>query len=519
MKAEPDARSDAHAAIILALVSLIVLHAIWQGWLVVAAPYPAHYDFDEGVYAQTAAASLAGGRLYKAIFLSQPPFYIGVLAHAFGAFGRSLRSARGTAVGFSVLWLAGLAAIAARAAGMRAAVWAVAIAASASAFILASHTVQMEGPGEAVAALAVATGFAAAARVRAGAHSTAAAWWAAAGLAAGVAATTKFTALTCLLPLAVALTMSGARVSGRTTAMHGALFAAAAALGAGAAILWSGGLSTEIWRQTVTFHGAVAGVNPFDPGRSGSLLAAFGAANWFITMLGLVGLVSAVLPVRVGRSESNSVAPTHAATVVPRRALVVWLIADLAALLLWRPVWPHHLVIFITPLAALGAAAVEIVLEFGNRPGVECGGRACAPPLRRWRPRVTACVLVAAWLVGAGAALAAARPEGSETLRAAAAEIRWAVPSAARVVADDPFIAFLAGRDAPEALCDTSEMRLRAGWLTVATLRAAIRDPRVRGIVLWRGTFRQMVPAFVDDALDHFPQRWTFGADRQILAR
>jgi hypothetical protein len=301
--------------------------------------------------------------------------------------------------------------------------------------------------------------------------------------------------------------------------MYAALFAAGATLGVGAALLWSGGLSAEIWRQTVAFHGAVARLNPPDLPRSASLLAAFSAANWFITVLGLVGLATAIFPVRIGRSRPSAVAPGGAATIVPRGAVTSWLFADLVAVLLWRPLWPHHLAILITPLALLGAAAVEIVLELGSPPNVERGGREGAGPHRQLGPRVAAGVLVFVWLVGVGVAVAGARPEGSETLRTAAAEIREAVPSAARVVADDPLIAFLADRDAPDALCDTSEMRLRAGWLTVAALRAALGDPRVRGIVLWRGTFRQMAPAFVNDAEDYFPRRWMFEAGREILVR
>jgi hypothetical protein len=377
----------------------------------------------------------------------------------------------------------------------------------------------MEGPGEAVAVLAVAAGLAAADRVRAGVYPTAAAWWAAAGLAAGVAGMTKFTALTCLVPLAVAFTMSGARMSGRINAMYAALFATAATFGAGAALLWSGGLSAEMWRQTVAFHGAVARANPPDLWRSGLLLAAFSAANWFITILGLVGLATAVLPLRIVRPEPSAATAAAAATTVPRRAVASWLLVDLAAVLLWRPLWPHHLAILITPLAVLGAVAVETILEFGSPASIEHGGRGRARPHRHWGPRVTASVLASAWLVGMGVAVAGARPAGSETLRVAAAEIRETVPPGARVVADDPFIAFLADRDAPEALCDTSEMRLRAGWLTVATLRASLHDSRVRGIVLWRGTFRQIVPAFVEDAQDHFPRRWTFEANREVLVR
>jgi len=146
MKTASGVRSEGHSTILLAVALLVSLHLLWQAWLVAAAPYPARYDYDEGVYAQTAAAAAAGARLYATVFLSQPPLLIGVVARTFHAFGRSLPSARGVIVAFSVLWLAGLAAIAARGGRSRTAVWAVAIAGSAPASVLASHTVQMEGP-------------------------------------------------------------------------------------------------------------------------------------------------------------------------------------------------------------------------------------------------------------------------------------------------------------------------------------------------------------------------------------
>ncbi|HLW46225.1 MAG TPA: glycosyltransferase family 39 protein [bacterium] len=514
MKTTSDAESGRRVLFILAAASLVALDLAWQWWLVAAAPYPARYDYDEGVYAATAAAAADGNPLYTSAFLSQPPLLIGVLAHTFTTFGRSLASARGTVVAFSSLWLAGLAAIAVRTGGFRAAVWAVAIAASAPAFVVASHTVQMEGPAEVFAALSVALGFAAGLRTRHDAGSMRAALWASAGVAAGLAVMTKLTALTCFAPLIVVLVWRNPETPARRRTAFAALLAGGAALAAVAALVCTRSLSMEMWRQTVTFHTAVARLNPPDLSRTGALLAAFAAANWFSVALGLAGLASVLPRWRYRDFDLRAAEPGGVAAAVSRRAVAVWLAVDVAALLVWRPLWPHHFAILVTPLAVLAALTAEIIWRRAGLTGPRGSMRQ-----GWWASPLVPVALTAVWLFPLTATIAAAVPEGSATLQAAVAQTGLAVPPAAEVVTDDPLVAFLANRSILPTLCDTSEMRMRAGWLTVTALRAALRDPRVRGIVLWRGTFRRMAPEFVNDAMNRFPRRWTAAPGRLILAR
>ena len=473
----------------LTVALLVGLYLLWQAWLVAAAPYPARYDYDEGVYAETAAAAASGQRLYATVFLSQPPLLIGLLARAFDVFGRSLASARGVLIGFSALWLADLAAIAAGGGRPRAAVWAVALAASAPAVVTASHTVQMEAASEALAALAVALGLLAAGGPAGNRGSARPDWprWGAAGLAAGAAVMAKLSAATCLVPLAV-IVAAGERATGRRqAALRTTLLAAGGLLAAAAATAWTGSPPAEMWRQAVAFHRAIAQVNAIDPGRAASLLLEFAAANWFLVALGLIGL--AVRP-------------------IANRTIAAWLAADLAAVLLWRPVWPHHLVILATPLAVLGAVAVE-------------AGAAAASRARMRTPifKAAAGALIICWLAALTGAAVASAPENSAALHAAVMRTARTVPAGGWLVADDLIVPFLAGRDVPPGLCDTSEMRMRAGWLTAGALVAALGDSRVHGVVLWRGTFREMFPEFVGEAAKEFPRRWTAGGGREILTR
>ncbi|HKX16838.1 MAG TPA: glycosyltransferase family 39 protein [bacterium] len=492
--ATPHARSARRAAVLVPVTALIALHVLWQAWAVGAAQYPANYDYDEGVYAETAAAVSAGHRLYAAVFLSQPPLFIGVLGHLFDLFGRSLETARGVVVGFSALWLAALAAAAVRTGGRRSAVWTVAIAASAPVFATAAHTVQMEAPSEALAASAFA--LALAAGTVAGPKGTSGgtgAWlWAGTGAAAGLAVMTKLTATTCLVPiLAIALMGSGARALGRAAPRVAALVAGGA-VAAGAVIVWTGSPPQGMWHQAVEFHGAVALVNLIDPARSTSLLLGFGRANWLLALLGLTGLAYAGTAWRTGRRgpRDNAIGA----------AIAAWLAADLATLFFLRPLWPHNLVILVAPLALLGGAAVE------------AWRRAAAS-------KAGAVLLIAAWLAALAGTAVATTPETSAALGAAAVETAQLVPAGGWVVADDPIVPFLAGREMPPYLCDTSETRMQAGWLTAAELSSATGDPRVRGVVLWRGTFREMVPEFVAGALRDFPRRRPWDGGRGILGR
>lgn len=508
MKTASEVRSERRSprsTILLVVALLVALHVSWQAWLVASAPYPAQYDFDEGVYAETAAAAAAGNRLYTAVFLSQPPLFIGVLAHTFGTFGRSLAAGRGAALGFSVLWLACLAVLAARGSRPRAALWAVAIAGSAPAFVTASHTIQMEGPSEALAALAVALGL-----TTDGGPNRTSRWglgewqrWGAAGLAAGLAVMTKFTAVTCLVPLAVAVLTADRAISPKRLIARAATLTAGAFVAAAAAVIWTGSPLPAMWQEAVVFHGAVARAIGADPGRTAALLLDFAVANWFLVALGLAGVA--------GAAAGGQRCPGGGGQ---RGAVAAWLAADLVAVFLWRPVWAHHLVIFVTPLAVLGAAAVETIWR-----GAERAGGTSPRPVHSGAPRLAAGTLILCWLAALAGTGAAVVPERSGSLAAAAGRAAQRVPAGSWIVADDPMVAFLAGRDVPPPLCDPSEMRMRAGWLTEGTLTAALADPRVHGVVLWRGTFRRFFPEFPADASKDFPWRWTAENGREILTR
>ena len=513
MSHAPGARCEVKFTLWIAAL-FIGAHVVWQTWLIAAAPYPARYDYDEGVYAQSAAAAAAGARLYSAVFLSQPPLLIGVLARAVGAFGSSLAAARGVVAAFSVLWLAALAAAAATVIRPRAAVWAIGITIAAPAFVEAAHTVQMEAPSEALAALAVALGVMTVRRSGASRRARAAhaALWGVAGAAAGLAVMTKLTAVTCVAPLAAAAVAAhGPRC--RTRAAGAAAAAAGAATAVVATVMWTGSPPRGMWTQAVVFHEAAARATMLDPARTVSFLAGFGAANWLLAALGLAALGNLLRPRPAGGPPVDTGAPgMAAATVAVPHLAAAWLGADLLLLFSLRPAWPHHLVILISPLAILAAQGAESVASIGRG-----GSRAGAPAVPLGRAAAAALMVV--WITTVAGTAAALRPASSTPLRDAVARLRETVPAGGWVIADDPMVTVLAGRAGPPAFCDTSETRVGAGWLTPDALIAALGDPRVRAVLLWRGTFRRMLPSFVDVAVRRFPRRWNADATRELLTR
>jgi hypothetical protein len=110
-------------------------------------------------------------------------------------------------------------------------------------------------------------------------------------------------------------------------------------------------------------------------------------------------------------------------------------------------------------------------------------------------------------------------PGSSRDLVHAVAEMTRRLPADAAVLTDDPMVPFLARRPVPPELIDTSVARLRAGDLSLPVLRAALHDPRVGAVLLWRGTLEGEVPGVASTAAARFPVRVDLGRGRVLLRR
>lgn len=472
----------------IAAAVLVLAHTGWQAWQIAASPYPARYDYDEGVYAETAAAAAGGARLYQDVFCAQPPLLVAALARADRTLGASLAAARGTVALFSILWLASLFAIPAGAGRARAGALAAGALAGSPLFLVEAHTVQMEAPSEGLAAAAVALALA-------GARRDGILWWVAAGAAGGLAAMTKLTAAACAVPLVGAALLGPA--DGRTRRL--------AALAAGAVLAGAPFLAAlsgrEALSQVVVFHLSVARRMGAGPGAHLAAVRDFLAAGWPLAAAAALGMRRAAV-----RADALV------------RVSAMWLAAEGAVVMSLTPLWPHHLVVLLSPLALLAGVAADRLGRLLVAPSVGTAARprATSPAAQRGAAALGAAAVLA-YL--AGGAAAAGGPGSSPDLRRAAAEVARVLPADAAVMTDDPMVPFLARRPVPPWLIDTSVARLRAGDLSLPVLSAALEDPRVGGVLLWRGTLEGEIPGVASAAAARFPVRVDLGRGRTLLVR
>jgi hypothetical protein len=437
---------------------LVLLHAARQVASVASAPMPQQYDYDEGVYAETALVAPPSS-LYRETFLSQPPLVVLLLRLAFHVGSPTLVTARLLIVAFSVLWLLALVSLGSSAGRPWTGVFAVAGLLLSPLVLREAHTVHMEVPSEALAALAVALP----AR-----DPRLPVWWVASGAVLALAASTKLSAVLALAPLAVLALRSvpspaRARVA---SGFFGALLGLSAALAAPFA-------DREALHQVVTYHAhLLTGLGP-------DLKAHAAAIGRGLASQGLLA-GGAALGVAVAARSRDTLDLLS----------IAWLASAGSALLVLTPLWTHHLVFLLSPLALLaGGGAERLLASLPDR-------------ARRLAPGAVVGVLALSLLSLSPWGMA---PASGGDLEAMVARVRASLPPSELLLTDDPMVAFLARRGVPPALVDTSVARIRAGELSQRTVEAVLGDPRIGGVVLWRGTFAGAFPELVAAAEKAFP--------------
>jgi disulfide bond formation protein DsbB len=200
-----------------------------------------------------------------------------------------------------------------------------------------------------------------------------------------------------------------------------------------------------------------------------------------------------------------------------RRVLapLAWVAVSLVAVLLYRPLFPHHLVMLTPPFALVAAVGLVPTLSLWW-PGGEKRAEA-RPAFSRAAALAIAGLVLAT--VGAGIFIVA-----RDTVLVLApdfhdAEMTAAVRAVSRPgefwISDNPFAVAAADRDLPGPLVDTSRQRTAAGLLTTADLEAA----RVRYQVHWilADSFRlDRVPGFRAWRDAHFHAVQNLGGDAVI---
>lgn len=420
-------------------------------------------DYDEGVYWQSLRALASGHPLFTSVYSSQPPAFMALLMPLYLALGPSIVAARATVL---ILALAGIVAVyrtSARLGDPRTGLLAAAILAADPLFLRQSVTLQADGPCVDGALIAVALAVEARRARRGGA------WLAgAAGAVLAIALLTKLLALAVVPALAVALTAAPA--ADRRTALR--LLGAAAlggVLATAALLLPFAGAWPEMWRQAVGFHlGARAlplgGIEGETRLRELPVLA-----------LGLAGF-------GVAARRAPPLAAVGAA----------WALSAAILLFVQRPMWSHHAVVLVAPMAMLGGGV-----------GLRLESTAAAA--------AAAVLLLAASIAGALWVRTLQVPESA--VQPTVTALRTATAPGDLVVTDDQYAAALADRSTPPELVDTSAVRIQSGDLTAAAVESAASRPDVGEVLMATGRL-QSLPGFPEWAANHFPVHHDLGGGR-----
>jgi hypothetical protein len=428
-------------------------------------------EWDEGVYWQSLRAMSAGHPLFTSVFSSQPPLFLLSLHPVYAAFGQTLGAARAGIVVFAIIGLAS-AYVAGRAVGGRAAGLAALVLLGANPlYQQESRTLQAEVPGLALETLGVAIALLA---IRQSAPARR--WMAvAAGMAVGLGIQLKLFDLVALAPVGLcflALVPGGLR--GRLLDLGCCIVGATT--GIGVVLLPFAGHLPAVIDQVVRYHMLAARTSNHGLGYALDVLT---HSPGQLALIALAGLAAAV-----------SLAQRRW-TVLP---LLGWAGASVIALLLLRPLYPHHWALLLPPLTLTVAAGwpclVRAVEDWRARLAPSSSGT--------WAAGFSAVALVGVvalgWLrMDVEAARVAAGPPTRDALLAA--HIARSTAPGTLVVTDNPYIAGLANRDVPPQLVDPAATRMKVGLLTAHQAEAIVQQSRVGAILFDTGRFNQ-IPAF-----------------------
>lgn len=427
-------------------------------------------DYDEGVYWQSLRAVAAGHPLFSSVYSSQPPGFLLLLTPAHIVGGGSIVGDR---VGILVFSLAGLIA-ASRLGDLAGCRWAglaaVMLLSADPLFLRESVTLQADAPAVALALIAL--GLAVDSGRRTGRSALL--------LAGGAGALFAASVLTKLLTIpalpAIGILLSAPFTPRRALARLGSGVVGAVAASA-VLLLPFAGRWPLVWDQVIglSLHARGRPVGGVDLATMGLEVP--------LTIVGIAGFLTAL-------RRAPLLAVSGAS----------WAAAAVVLLAVHRPLWAHHGLVLVAPLALLGSAAVHFV-----QTGPE-------------RVRAAVILLLALMLASALRVHAQQTPDTSRQ-RAVAALQRLTAPGDF-VITDDQYTAALAKRDTPPELVDTSKVRVLSGDLTTAQV-ADVADRSGAHVILVDDRYMSLslLPGFQEWAREQFPVVKPFGGGRVLYLR
>jgi 4-amino-4-deoxy-L-arabinose transferase-like glycosyltransferase len=161
--------------------------------------------------------------------------------------------------------------------------------------------------------------------------------------------------------------------------------------------------------------------------------------------------------------------------------LVLWLVGALAVDLAQGPLFIHHLVVLVPPVALLAGAAPVLAVEALR---AERRTVASRPP---WLALVAVVASVTVIAALGLRALTAPMPPADRTSAPTITAMRTWVPRGVPVVTDEPFAAAWTGHLVPPNLVDQSHARITTGNLTAARVEADTEAAKARAVIFATG--------------------------------
>jgi len=436
---------------------------------------------DEGAYLMWAWLVHSGYALYSQTASVSAPAFIVFLDWAFSLAGVSLTTGRALVLGFTGATLVTLAWLAGRlqanltppgesglsfVAGLAAVV---AFSLAPTAFSL-SRMAMGELPAVTLASLSLALALAHAGTPRAEGQPgrrLAGVWLALSGMAFSLSLLVKALNPLVVLPVGAALASRhiGHKGAGRSIAIALGAWVLAALVPLGACLLAYD--PAALVDQAVAFRLELRQVFPWQVSQNLVWLRYFVEQQWGGVALGLAGLV--LLSIPAAGQPGTAGRRGHVLAIV-----CLWLVGAAVTVLTHSPLFPHHTVILLPPLAVLAGLAV--------------GETGLALRERRWARSGIGLLAGLAFVLGAPAALRA----DQEVLAASFGRENDAIEFLQKVtwpgdyvVSDNLLLAFMAGRQTPPALGDVAQVAINSGRQTSQHLIAVSESYPVEAVADW----------------------------------
>ncbi len=486
-------------------------------------------EFDEGVYWLSLRAMAEGHALYSSIYYAQPPFFLLSVYPWFLLFGQTMPATRFVVALYSLVGIVATYFIGKGLGGRYVGLAAAALLAVDPLYLLLSRTLDAEGPSLAFMLAGIALAMHAA-RSEERAERMRRALVVASGALLGLALMAKLLAIVGVVPAAIVLAWPELLLTRRSTpgrSKPGARHATrsrwqplqlprrdvwtdlgwlvGSMIGASLLVLAPFvGSAGALYQQVVGLHLDAARVLGRGPLANFGMIAQTGGEYW------LFAAALAAVAVALWR---------RALVVIP---VAAWALSTLIVLVAQQPLFAHHVVFLVPPLAVLAALLVRIA-----PPLPAARGRRRPLSTARLRAALRQPTLVtygALILLGAtfvvGLIIAAVENERViEYQPGQAVLISWtlagAVPPGDVVVTDNPYLAGLVGLREPPELIDTSFVRIETGALTARQLEDIITRDDVRAVLFESGRFDR-VPGFRDWVKRNFQVGKDFGAGRVL---